>query len=141
VKVFQYVSISPSREGSTRFPASDPVVTHPLIAQAHMPPTELVEVAGFTGTVGTIGPRFDTAGVARDLEARLGPIDPVLARLDVLLRSSRYLSEKEFASLVAFVKDGLLDPRARRQSLCQLLPASVPSGRPTLRFEGCPRPQ
>jgi cytochrome c peroxidase len=82
-----------------------------------------------------------TAGVARDLQARLGPIDPVLARLDVLLRSSRCLSEEEFASLVAFVKDGLLDPRARRQSLCQLLPASVPSGRPTLRFEGCPRPQ
>ena len=30
-----------------------------LIAQAHIPPTELVEVAGFTGTAGTIGPRFD----------------------------------------------------------------------------------
>ena len=32
---------------------------HLLIAQAHIPPTELVEVAGFTGTAGTIGPDFD----------------------------------------------------------------------------------
>jgi cytochrome c peroxidase len=49
----------PAPEGDTRFPANDPVVTHLLIAQAHIPPTELVEVAGFTGTAGTIGPRFD----------------------------------------------------------------------------------
>ena len=51
--------VFPSPEGTTRFPANDPVVTHLLIAQAHMPPTELVEVAGFTGTRGTIGARFD----------------------------------------------------------------------------------
>lgn len=49
----------PQPEDDTRFPANDPVVTHLLIAQAHIPPTELVEVAGFTGTAGTIGPRFD----------------------------------------------------------------------------------
>jgi len=49
----------PPPEGATRFPADDPIVTHLLIAQAHMPPTELVEVAGFTGTHGTIGPEFD----------------------------------------------------------------------------------
>jgi cytochrome c peroxidase len=49
----------PSPEGSTRFPPFDPVVTHLLIAQAHIPPTELVEVAGFTGTAGTIGTAFD----------------------------------------------------------------------------------
>jgi cytochrome c peroxidase len=30
-----------------------------LAAQAHIPPTELIEVAGFTGTAGTIGPEFD----------------------------------------------------------------------------------
>ena len=40
----------PLPEGITKFPAFDPVVTHLLIAQAHIPPTELVEVAGFTGT-------------------------------------------------------------------------------------------
>jgi cytochrome c peroxidase len=49
----------PLPEGITRFPANDPIVRHLLIAQAHMPPTELVEVAGFTGTTGTIGPQFD----------------------------------------------------------------------------------
>jgi cytochrome c peroxidase len=49
----------PAPEGTTRFPANDPNINHLLIAQAHIPPTELVEVAGFTGTAGTIGPRFD----------------------------------------------------------------------------------
>lgn len=49
----------PAPEGATKFPAADPIVTHLLIAQAHIPPTELVEVAGFTGTSGTIGPDFD----------------------------------------------------------------------------------
>jgi cytochrome c peroxidase len=34
-------------------------VRHLLIAQAHIPPTELNEAAGFTGTRGTLGPRFD----------------------------------------------------------------------------------
>jgi hypothetical protein len=38
---------------------------------------------------------------------------------------------------VAFVRKGLLDDRARRQNLCDLIPASVPSGFPTMRFEGC----
>src|SRR5262249_49733998 len=49
----------PSPEGTTRFPPNDPIVTHLSIAQAHMPPTELVEVAGFTCTAGTIAPEFD----------------------------------------------------------------------------------
>jgi cytochrome c peroxidase len=49
----------PAPEGTTQFPPLHPTVTHLLIAQAHIPPTELVEVAGFTGTKGTIGPRFD----------------------------------------------------------------------------------
>jgi cytochrome c peroxidase len=82
-----------------------------------------------------------TAGVTHDLQYRLGPIEPVLARLDPLLQNPRQLSPEEFETLVAFVKEGLLDPRARRQNLCQLVPASVPSGQPTLRFEGCPTPR
>ena len=48
----------PPPEGSIRFPAKDPVITHLLITQAHLPPTELVEVAGFTGTAGTLDPRL-----------------------------------------------------------------------------------
>jgi len=35
----------PQPEGTTRFGPYDPVVTHLLIAQAHIPPTELVEVS------------------------------------------------------------------------------------------------
>jgi len=49
----------PPPEGTTQFPPSHPIITHLLIAQAHIPPTELVEVAGFAGTRGAIGPRFD----------------------------------------------------------------------------------
>ena len=60
----------PPPEGSTKFPPFDPIVSHLLIAQAHIPPTELVEVAGFTGTAGTIGPgstssTTDSAGPCR----------------------------------------------------------------------------
>jgi cytochrome c peroxidase len=49
----------PLPEGTTAFLPNHPVINHLLIAQAHIPPTELVEVAGFTGTAGTIGPEFD----------------------------------------------------------------------------------
>ena len=51
--------VFPAPEGTTRFPPNDPIVKHLLQAQAHIPPTELVEVTGFKGTRGTIGPRFD----------------------------------------------------------------------------------
>src|SRR5207237_196080 len=40
----------PLPEGTTMFPANDPLAQHLLHAQAHIPPTETVEVAGFTGT-------------------------------------------------------------------------------------------
>src|ERR1700741_4197440 len=49
----------PRRKEPLKFRRTIPFVTHLLIAQAHISPTELVEVAGFTGTAGTIGPRFD----------------------------------------------------------------------------------
>ena len=49
----------PPPEGTVRFLANDSVVKHLLIAQAQLPPTELVEVAGFTHTAGTIGPDFN----------------------------------------------------------------------------------
>ena len=51
--------VFPLPEGATRFPPGDPIIKHLLQAQGHIPPTELVEVAGFTGTRGTIGPEFD----------------------------------------------------------------------------------
>ena len=49
----------PPPESLARFPPNSPAVTHLLQAQAHLPPTELIEVAGFTGTAGTLDPRFD----------------------------------------------------------------------------------
>ncbi len=79
------------------------------------------------------------AGVDRDLRRRLGPIEPVLERIDPLLATPIDLTQREFNALVAFVQDGLLDDRARRQRLCQLVPRAVPSGFPRLRFEECPR--
>lgn len=50
--------VFPEPEGTVKFPANDPLVTHLLIAQAHMPPTELNEAAGFTGAKTGIDPRF-----------------------------------------------------------------------------------
>jgi cytochrome c peroxidase len=77
------------------------------------------------------------AGVDQDLRHLLGPIGPVLARIDPLLATPIDLDPAQFSALVAFVRKGLLDDRARRQNLCELIPASVPSGFPTMRFEGC----
>jgi cytochrome c peroxidase len=78
------------------------------------------------------------AGVDPDLTHRLGPIEPVLSRLDPRLRHPIELDRREFTDLVSFVRDALLDPRARKENLCTLVPRSVPSGMPVLEFEGCP---
>ncbi len=75
------------------------------------------------------------AGVARDLRGPLGPMAPVLARLDPLLATPIHLTGEEFRQLVDFVTNGLLDRRAKPENLRKLVPKSVPSGRPTLRFE------
>ena len=87
--------------------------------------------------------RYDpaAAGVANDLRYRLGPIEPLLDRIDPLLSNPPDLSREDFENLVAFVGGGLLDPRARKQNLCKLVPASVPSGLPTMEFESCPPPK
>jgi cytochrome c peroxidase len=78
------------------------------------------------------------AGVDRDLRQHRGPIEPVLERLDPLIADPIALTPAEFNNLVAFVRDGLRDPRAERQNLCRLAPATVPSGFTTMRFEECP---
>jgi cytochrome c peroxidase len=77
------------------------------------------------------------AGVPPDLMLRVGPIEPVLKRLDPLLETPIQLTAEEFSDLVAFVRDGLLDKRARNEHLCQLVPATVPSGLLPLQFEVC----
>ena len=82
--------------------------------------------------------RAKAAGVDRDLQFRLGPIEPMLASLDRRLATPRFLQDDDVAALVAFVGEGLLDPRAHRRHLCSLVPASLPSGLVPLHFEGCP---
>jgi len=77
------------------------------------------------------------AGVDRDLTFSLGTMEPVLATLDPLLASPIQLTDLEFSDLVAFVRNGLLDPEAAPTFLCSLIPTSVPSGRPMLFFQGC----
>lgn len=80
-----------------------------------------------------------TAGVDNDLTLPIGPMAPMLARLDPLLAAPIELGPGEFRDLVAFVRDGLLDERARKENLCRLVPRTVPSGFRVLQFEGCPR--
>jgi len=74
--------------------------------------------------------RLDT-----DLQGALGPIEPVLERVDPLLITPITLSNIEFRQLVDFLRDGLLDPRALPENLRSLVPDRVPSGRQVLTFE------
>ncbi len=75
------------------------------------------------------------AGIAFDLAVRDCPIDEVLARLDPLLQVPVHLSEEEFSDLLAFLREGLLDPRAEPANLESMIPDEVPSGLPPLFFE------
>ena len=81
------------------------------------------------------GYRPDAAGVAPDLTESMGPIEPVLERVDSLLETAVKLTDEEFSQLVDFVRNGLLDQRAKPEHLRKLIPRSVPSGFSVLRFE------
>jgi cytochrome c peroxidase len=74
-------------------------------------------------------------GLAADLTGQIGPIEPILARVDPILATPNRLTDEQLDDLVAFVANGLLDPRARSGNLRKLVPKQVPSGRPTLTFE------
>jgi len=73
--------------------------------------------------------------LAADLSGPTGSIEPVLACIDPLLTTPITLTDAEFNQLVAFVRNGLLDRRARPENLARLVPRSLPSGRPVLIFE------
>jgi len=75
------------------------------------------------------------AGVDADLQGPQGPIAPVLARIDSALATPVTLSTDEFRQLIAFLRTGLLDPRANAHDLRKLIPARVPSGRPVHVFQ------
>ena len=70
-----------------------------------------------------------------DLTGPIGPIEPMMARLDPALATPLPLTNQQYQQLLAFVRCGLLDPRARPENLRSLVPASLPSGRSPLRFE------
>ncbi|MCM3906088.1 MAG: hypothetical protein ND866_30760 [Pyrinomonadaceae bacterium] len=76
-----------------------------------------------------------SAGVARDLRGNTGPTAPVLARLDPALTTPVHLSNERFRQLVDFVRNGLLDPRAKPENLRSLIPRRVPGGRPIQTFQ------
>ena len=77
-------------------------------------------------------------GVAADLRVLSPPRAPILARgIDPVLAGGVDLTEAEFDDLLAFVRDGLLDPRALPANLCGMVPASVPSGMTVGTFAGC----
>jgi cytochrome c peroxidase len=74
-------------------------------------------------------------GLPADLAGPIGPVAPLLAAVDPLLAKRIDLTPAEVDDLVAFVRDGLLDPRATPARLRRLVPDSVPSGSTPLRFE------
>lgn len=79
------------------------------------------------------------AGLDPDLTVRQGPIEPVLKRLDprIAALGNLALPNRDFDDLLEFLRGGLLDERALPANLCRLIPASVPSGRKVLTFQGC----
>ena len=79
--------------------------------------------------------KYTPRALALDLQGPLGPITPVLERLDPLLRIPIVLSEADVADLVDFVWNGLLDPAARPERLRHLVPNQLPSGRAPLTFQ------
>ena len=86
--------------------------------------------------IGT-APNYDpvAAGVAADLQGPQGPIAPVLSRIDPALATPVILSNDQFRQLIAFLRSGLLDPKANPDNLRKLIPARLPSGRPVHVFQ------
>jgi cytochrome c peroxidase len=64
--------------------------------------------------------------IAKDLW-RVGPIEPMLARVDSILATPLTLTPDELKQLTLFVRDALLDERAKAENLVWQKPDSVPS--------------
>ena len=76
-----------------------------------------------------------TEGVDADLSGQTAPTEPILSRLDPLLATPKQLAEPQIEAIIAFVRDGLLDPDARPERLRHLVPKTLPSGRTPLTFQ------
>jgi hypothetical protein len=72
--------------------------------------------------------------IAEDL-LRVGPIEPMLTRVDPILATPITLTTDELKQLTQFVRDGLLDDRAKADNLVRQKPAMVPSGLKVTYFE------
>jgi len=79
--------------------------------------------------------QYNRAQAGVDSDLRVGPIEPVLQRIDPLLATPVTLTNDEFEWLRDFVRDGLYDPRATRDRLRALIPNRLPSGRPLHIFQ------
>ena len=90
-----------------------------------------------------------------DAEKALFSYDPAKAKVNRLRRvANRFeiaekisdklkpvsLSKDEKDALVAFLRNGLTDSRARPSEACKQIPKSLPTANPLLTFEGCPSP-
>jgi cytochrome c peroxidase len=78
-----------------------------------------------------------TAGIDRDLQKRMGPRVPASMLHPMFKNGGIDLSESELRDVTQFVKTGLLDPRAKKENLCDMIPKSVPSKLKVLTFEAC----
>jgi cytochrome c peroxidase len=78
---------------------------------------------------------YSPSDLPLDLRGPVGPTEPVLAMVDPVLQTPIELTDLEFAQLVDFVRNGLLDRHATSEQLRGLVPPRVPSGRPVLTFE------
>jgi cytochrome c peroxidase len=99
--------------------------------------TRLEDAVRFHLNVTTGSRNYDPAraGVKSDLQGPVGPIEPVLARLDPLMQTPVILTKDEFNQLIDFLRNGLLDDGARPEKLRRLIPTHVPSGRPIQYFQ------
>jgi cytochrome c peroxidase len=70
-----------------------------------------------------------------DLAGHVAPVAPMLARLDPLVATPVDLSQEQLDAVVAFVRNGLLDPRATPERVRHLVPTRLPSGRVPLVFQ------
>jgi cytochrome c peroxidase len=78
---------------------------------------------------------YSTDALDDDLRGPIGPMQPLLDGLDSRVANPTVLSDEEFEDLLAFVRDGLLDSRARPARLRHQIPQHLPSGRPVLIFQ------
>jgi cytochrome c peroxidase len=78
---------------------------------------------------------YSTGVLDDDLRGPLGPMQPLLDRLDPRIANLNVLSAEEFEDLLTFVREGLLDSKAEPARLRHLIPQHVPSGRHVLTFK------